>query len=345
MKFEFNQKPYIIAEIGANHNGNMDLARKHIDVAKKFGADSVKFQSWDKTIFSKQVYNENYFLTDDYRDRTDHTLESIVEEFSLTKEQMGELATYCKKIGIDFASTPFEPEQVDPLIEFGAPWIKIASMDINNDRLLRKAANTGVPIVVSTGMASLGEIDNAVSILESANATQIVLLHCIAIYPTPVEESNLRNIKTLQQFGHPVGFSDHSLGPTLSLAAVALGAVVIEKHYTLDKNMFGWDHKMSMSPDEMQALVQGAAQIYAALGSPRRTVSKNEMDQRSAFRRSIIAARDISAGEILNSENITYRRPGTGLDPTLATVLIGMKVINDIPYDTLIKMKDLTAAD
>lgn len=345
MRFEVGQKPYIIAEIGANHNGDMDLAKKHIDVAKQIGADSVKFQSWDKTLFSKKVYDENYFLTDDYRNRTDHTLQSIVEEFALTKEQMGELAAYCKTVGIDFASTPFEPEQVDPLVEFGAPWIKVASMDVNNDHLLRKAAETGLPVVLSTGMASLGEIDNAVVIMERANAAQIVLLHCTAIYPTPVEEANLRNIETLRQFGHPVGFSDHSLGPTLSLAAVALGAVVIEKHYTLDKDMFGWDHKMSMSPDEMHVLVEGSAQIHAAMGSSRRAVSDREMNQRTAFRRSIIAARDIAAGETLSVENITYRRPGTGLDPSLAPVLIGMKAVNSIPYDTLITMNDLAAAE
>ena len=345
MIFEDGQKPYIIAEIGANHNGDMDLARKHIDVAKQIGADSVKFQSWDKTVFSKKVYEDNYFLTDDYRDRTDHTLESIVEEFALSREQMGELAAHCKQVGIDFASTPFEPSQVDPLVEFGAPWIKIASMDINNDRLLQKAGETGLPVVVSTGMASLGEIDDAVVMLEAANAAQIVLLHCTALYPTPIEEANLRNIETLRQFGYPVGFSDHSLGSTLSLAAVALGAVVIEKHYTLDKDMFGWDHKMSMSPEEMKVLIDGSAQIHVAMGSPRRAVSDREMDQRAAFRRSIVASRDISADETLSVDNITYRRPGTGLDPSLAPVLIGMKAIKTIPSDTLITMNDLTAAE
>jgi len=345
VKFEDDQKPYIIAEIGANHNGDMDLARKHIDVAKQFGADSVKFQSWDKSIFSKKVYDDNFFLTDDYRDRTDHTLQSIVEEFALTKEQMGELAMYCQKVGIDFASTPFEPSQVDPLVEFGAPWIKIASMDVNNDRLLQKAGETGLPVVVSTGMASLGEIDGAVAMLEAANAAQIVLLHCTALYPTPVEEANLRNIETLRQFGHPVGFSDHSLGPTLSLAAVALGAVVIEKHYTLDKEMFGWDHKMSMSPEEMKVLVEGSAKIHAAMGSPRRAIGDQEMGQRAAFRRSIVAARKIAAGEVLTAECITYRRPGTGIVPTMAAHVIGMKALHDIPDDTMIFLNDLSAVD
>jgi sialic acid synthase SpsE len=345
MKFEDGQRPYIIAEIGANHNGDMDLARKHIDVAKQVGADSVKFQSWDKTLFSKKVYDDNYFLADDYRNRTDHTLETIVEEFALTREQLGELAAYCHQVGIDFASTPFEPSQVDPLVEFGAPWIKIASMDINNDRLLQKAGETGLPVVVSTGMASLGEIDDAVVMLEAANAAQIVLLHCTALYPTPVEEANLRNIETLRQFGHPVGFSDHSLGPTLSLAAVALGAVVIEKHYTLDKEMFGWDHKMSMSPDEMQVLVEGSAQIHAAMGSPRRAIGDREMGQRAAFRRSIVAARAIAAGEILTTDCVTYRRPGTGIDPSMAAALIGMKAVNDIPDDSMISMNDLAAAE
>jgi sialic acid synthase SpsE len=345
MKFEDGQRPYIIAEIGANHNGDMDLARKMIDSAKEVGADAAKFQSWDTTLFSKKVYADNYFLTDDYRNRTDHTLKSIVEEFALTKEQLGELAGYCRSVGIDFASTPFEASQVDDLVEFGAPFIKIASMDVNNDRLLRHAAGTGLPVVLSTGMASIGEIDAAINVLERGNVSNLVLLHCTAIYPTPLEEVNLRNIDTLRQFGYPVGFSDHTLGSEIALGAVALGAIIIEKHYTLDQSMFGWDHKVSMTPDEMRVLCHGSAMIYDAMGTRRRMVGDREMHQRTAFRRSIIAARDIKAGETLTEDNILYRRPGTGLDPSLARYVIGMKVVKDIPYDTMIDIKDLASPE
>jgi sialic acid synthase SpsE len=341
MRFSETQAPYIIAEIGANHNGDLDLACRMIDAAKAAGADAAKFQSWDKGIFSKKVYEDNYFLTDDYRNRTDHTLESIVEEFAVTKDDLAVLSKHCAKVEIDFASTPFEPEQVDALVDLGAPFVKIASMDVNNDRILRRAAESGLPVVMSVGMASLGEIDVAVSTLEEAGAVQVVLLHCTALYPTPEEEVNLLAMDTLRQFGHLVGFSDHTLGPDISLAAVARGAVVIEKHFTLDKSMFGWDHKMSMDPEEMTILCRGSRRIHAALGRPRRIVGKKEMGQRQAFRRSIVASRDIKQGETLTEDAITYRRPGTGLDPTLATYVVGMKAGRDIAYDTMIGFEDL----
>jgi sialic acid synthase SpsE len=339
--FADGQRPYVIAEIGANHNGDLDLARKHIDAAKACGADAAKFQSWDTNLFSKKVYEDNYFLTDDYRNRDDYTLKEIVNEFALTVEQLGELASYCRDVGIDFASTPFDPEQVDPLVELGAPFVKIASMDVNNSRILTRAAQSGLPVVMSVGMASLGEIDEAVSVLEKENVSELVLLHCTALYPAPPDEVNMLAMDTLRQFGYPVGFSDHSLGTSIALGAVARGAIIIEKHFTLDKDMFGWDHKMSMSPDEMKIICDGAKDIHAALGSGRRQVGEREMKQRTAFRRSIVAARDIKVGEVLTEDSIVFRRPGVGLDPSLAPQILGMKASRDIEYDTMIAMQDL----
>ncbi len=339
--FNQGQRPYIIAEIGANHNGDLGLARKHIDAAKACGADAAKFQSWDTKLFSKKVYEDNYFLTDDYRNRDDFTLKEIVNEFALTVEQLGELASYCREVGIDFASTPFEPDQVDPLVELGAPFVKIASMDVNNDRILSRAAQSGLPVVMSVGMASLGEIDRAVSVLEESNVSELVLLHCTALYPTPPDEVNLLAMDTLRQFGHLVGFSDHSLGTSIALGAIARGAIVVEKHFTLDKDMFGWDHKMSMSPEEMKVICDGAKEIHAAMGSSRRRVGEREMNQRTAFRRSIVTARDIKAGEVLAEDSIVFRRPGVGLDPSLAPQILGMKVNRDIEFDTMIAMQDL----
>ncbi len=345
MTFVDGQRPYIIAEIGANHNGDMELARRLIDCAKEVGADAAKFQSWDETLFSKKVYEDNYFLADDYRERSDHTLKSIVNEFALSRDQLGELAAYCGRVGMDFASTPFDEGQVDPLVEFGAPFIKIASMDVNNDRLLRKAAGSGLPVILSTGMADLGEIDRAVAVLEGADVAQIVILHCIALYPTPIDEVNLRNMDMLRQFGYPVGFSDHSEGAEIALAAIARGAIVVEKHFTLDKEMFGWDHKMSMSPDEMRHLVSVGRTVHQALGQERRQVSDREMKQRTAYRRSLIAAKDIAAGDIMTEESVVFRRPGTGLDPSLAPLVVGMKAACDIPYDTIIELSHLVASD
>jgi N-acetylneuraminate synthase len=345
MNFLEGQQPYIIAEIGSNHNGDMNLARKLIKTAKKVGADSVKFQSWDTTLFSKSVYEDNYFLSDDYRNRSDHTLKSIVKKFAVSEEDLFELSIFCKDQGIDFSSTPFDINQVDPLVKIGAPYIKIASMDINNDRLLAKAASTKLPVLLSTGMATLGEIDTAVATLEKENVVQIVLLHCTALYPTPPNEINLFAMDTLRQFGYPVGFSDHSLGPEIALAAIARGAIVVEKHFTIDKTMFGWDHHMSMDPKEMKILCTGAKRIHHALGNARRIVGQKEFHQRAAFRRSIVSSRDLKSGEILTVDCVVYRRPGTGLDPSLLDHILGMRLIRDLPYDSMIKITDLASGD
>lgn len=346
MLFREGQRPYVIAEIGANHNGDLALARKLIDSAKAVGADSAKFQSWDVKLFSKKVYEDNYFLSDDYRNRNDYTLKEIVNEFALTRAELGELAAYCKEIGIDFASTPFEEDQVEALVGFGAPFVKIASMDVNNDRLLRFAAGTNLPVLLSTGMAELGEIDRALNVLVGANAKEIVLLHCVAIYPTPPAELNLRNITMLRnQFGYAVGFSDHSAGIEASIAATALGAVVIEKHFTLDRNMFGWDHKMSADPQTLGDMIKGIHAAHTMLGSDQRRIGPTELRQRPSYRRSIVAARDIRAGERIGADNTVYRRPGTGLDPSLFHLINGGTARRDIPYDTVISLNDIVVAD
>ncbi|MSQ92715.1 MAG: N-acetylneuraminate synthase [Gammaproteobacteria bacterium] len=346
MMFREGQRPYVIAEIGANHNGDLALARELIDSAKALGADSAKFQSWDINLFSKKVYEDNYFLSDDYRNRTDYTLKKIVNEFAVTRAELGELAAYCTKAGIDFASTPFAEDQVEPLVTFGAPFVKIASMDVTNDRLLRVAAETSLPVLLSTGMAELGEIDRALAILVQAKAKEIVLLHCVAIYPTPPSELNLRNITMLRnQFGYAVGFSDHSVGVEASIAATALGAVVIEKHFTLNNNMFGWDHKMSADPKTLGDMIKGIQLAHSMLGSDQRRIGPTELLQRQSYRRSVVAARDIRAGEKIGADNTVYRRPGTGLDPSLFHLVNGGTALRDIPYDTMISLNDVVVAD
>ena len=341
MKFVDGQAPYIIAELGANHNGDMALARKLIDAAKDLGADCAKFQSWDVNIFSGKSYRDNYFLGDDYRTRNDHTLQSVVEAYAVSPEQLRDLRDYCRKKGIEFASTPFETDQIDTLVELDAPFIKIASMDVTSDYLLSHAGATGKPIVLSTGMATLGEIEHALRTLEKEGNRDICVLHCIAIYPTPERLMNLRNIETLRRaFGYPVGFSDHSHGPELSLAAIALGAVVIEKHFTLDKTMFGWDHAISMDPAEMKTLTEGARRVHIALGTAQRVVGSEEMEKRTAFRRSVIAARPIAKGAPITAEDLTYRRPGTGVSPNDAHLLIGRVALQEIPYNEFVRLED-----
>ncbi|MBX3456302.1 N-acetylneuraminate synthase family protein [Ferrovibrio sp.] len=342
--FQHNQRPYIIAEIGANHNGDMELARQLVDSAKAAGADAVKFQSWDTTIFSKSVYDKNYFLGDDYRNRSDYTLKQIVEAFAMSPAQLTEMRDYCVKIGIDFSSTPFNVEQLQHLVELGTKYIKIASMDLNNPYLLKAAAACGLPVVLSTGFGSLEEIDRAVRLLEAQGAKEIVILHCISLYPPQDDEINLRNIDTFRQaFGYPVGFSDHSIGIEIPLAAMALGAMVIEKHFTLDKNMFGWDHKVSADPAELAAICRGRDRIHAALGSSRRIVGAREMQRRDEYRRSIVATRAVKSGEVFDEAMLDFRRPGTGIDPTLVNLVVGSRAARDIGAEEILGFDMLVA--
>lgn len=342
MEINHGQRTYVIAEIGANHNGDIDLARKLIARAQELGCDCVKFQSWDLRLFSDVVYQENFFLSDDYREREDFTLKEIVKEFAFSSAVLSELKVYCDELGIDFASTPFETDQVDDLMRLDVPFIKVASMDLNNDEFLRYIAATGKTILLSTGFGTLEEIDHAVRTIESTGNRKIVLLHCISLYPPEDEQVNLNNLDMLRSaFGYPVGFSDHTDGFEISLAAMAKGAVVLEKHYTLDKEMFGWDHKISADPNEMAVIVRGAHRIHAALGTTRRVVSPIEHDRKASYRRSIVSARSIKAGERIDSKTITFRRPGRGLDPNMATLLLNMVAARDIEADTVLCLGDL----
>lgn len=345
MQFKEGQKTYVIAEIGANHNGDMNLARTMIDRAKELGCDCVKFQSWDTSIFSRDVYEKNYFLADDYRERNDYTLKEIVDAFSVSPEQLADLKAHCDTRDIDFASTPFEHAQVDDLVKLDAPFIKVASMDINNDHLLSHIAETDKPVLLSTGFATLAEIDHAVGTIEKAGNTDIVILHCISMYPPRDDQLNLKNMGTLRRaFGYPVGFSDHTLGTDISLAAMAMGAVVLEKHFTLDKEMFGWDHKVSADPDDMAAIMTAAGRIHEALGSARR-IPPEDPDRKAEYRRSIVSARDIRKGETISSDALTYRRPGTGLEPNADRLLLGAVATRDIPADTIVSLSDFQHLD
>lgn len=337
-------EPYIIAELGSNHNGDMKLAKQLILKAKEAGCHCVKFQSWSKeTIFSKKVYEDNYFLADDYRNRTDYTLEQIVEEFSISEQELYSMKAFCDEIDIDFASTPFSKKEVDFLVDVcKSPFIKVASMDLNNYDFLDYIARKNMPIILSTGLSELHEIDRAISTIERTGNNKIIILHCVSVYPPDMCDVNLRNIEMLRITypEYPIGFSDHTLGITIPLAAVALGACVIEKHFTLDKNMFGWDHKVSADFNEMKAIVEGARDINIALGSTRRIVGRKEMNQREAFRRSIVAARDIPQGKIIERNDLDIKRPGTGIEPQYIDMLIGKVAKRNIGYDELIKMED-----
>jgi len=338
------KKPYIIAELGSNHNGDMDIARKLIVQAKEAGADCVKFQSWSKdSIFSKKKYDDNYFVADDYRDREDYTLEEIVEEYSISEQELLDMKEFASQIGIDCTSTPFSKKEADFLVDkMQTPFIKVASMDLNNYPFLGYLAKKGKPMVISTGLSELYEIDKAVKTMEDAGNSQIAILHCVATYPPEDGDVNLNNIKTLMSTypEYPIGFSDHTLGSTIPLAAVSLGACLIEKHFTLDKEMEGWDHKVSATKDEMQAIVEGSERIVKAMGSFR--ISATEADEKKReFRRSVVITRDMIKGDTIKVEDIDYKRPGGNLDPEMTDFIVGRTVNKDIKNDHILTKEDI----
>lgn len=335
-------KPYIIAEIGSNHNGDVDLAMKMIESAKDCGADCVKFQSWSKdTIFSSTVYNDNYFLKDDYRNRTDYTLEKIVEEYSINSEKHYILKNYCDELKIDFASTGFSNSEIDLLCdELNVPFIKVASMDITNLPLLSYIASKKKPVVISTGLCGLSDINTAVECLEQNGCSEIVILHCVSIYPPKNEQVNLNNIDTYKMlYKYPVGYSDHTLGIAAPVMSIAKDVCIIEKHFTLDRGMAGWDHKISADPVQLKYICDAARQGYKMLGTTEIVVSEDE-ERRSAFQRSIVASRHIKKGEKIKMEDMDFKRPGTGISPKDYKVLIGRIAQKDIEYDQIISLKD-----
>lgn len=337
-------KPYIIAELGANHNGDMELARKLIIQAKEAGADCVKFQSWNKnSVFAKKKYEDNYFLDDDYRDRADFTLEEIVESYSISESELLEMKVFSDEVGIDCTSTPFSKAEADFLVdEMKTTFIKVASMDLNNYPFLDYLAKKKKPMLISTGLSELYEIDRAIKTIESAGNNQIIILHCVSTYPPSDNDVNLNNIKTIMASypEYPVGFSDHTLGTAIPLAAVALGACVLEKHFTLDKNMEGWDHKVSATKDEMHEIVVGSKRITNALGSHRISAPESEEKKRE-FRRSVVLTRSLTKGCILQAKDIGYKRPGVGFNPEMADFLIGRTINKDLEADHILTQSDI----
>jgi sialic acid synthase SpsE len=336
-------EPYIIAEIGANHNGDIQLAKKMIDAAVNSGADAVKFQSWTPdSLIAKEEYDKNQSYNDgDGGKKHFGSLKEMVEKYYLKEEEHYELNNYAISKGVDFCSTPFSFSEADLLEKLNVPYYKIASMDVNNPALLEYVAAKQKPVVLSTGMSTLAEIEKAVTIIEKAGNKNIILLHCISIYPPLYEDIHLRNITMLQQaFGYPIGFSDHTIGFSIPLAAVALGACIIEKHFTIDKDMPGWDHAISADPFEMKIIAQESKNIIRSLGNFNRTVSDAEEQKKSKFRRSIVSNLSLSAGTIIKKEHLNYKRPGTGIAPDEMNYVVGRKLNKNIEKDELLKWED-----
>ena len=336
-----DEPPYFIAEIGSNHNGDMTLCKRMIDEAQRCGADAVKFQSWSRTsLISAREYERNV----SYSDKKKHfgSLAEMVSAYEFTEAMHREVADYCLERGVTFLSTPFAPEEVDLLESLNVAAYKVASMDVNHPLLLEYIAKTGKPVILSTGMASLSEVAQAVATLQQHKSGPVALLHCISIYPPAYPTIHLRNIPMLAQtFSLPVGFSDHSLGVAIPLAAIALGACIIEKHFTLDKDMEGWDHAISADPAELETLATEGRNVFAALGHSVRTVSSDELEKRKKFRRRVVLKGAVHAGQVLRLEHLDFKRPGTGIHPDEYGHVVGRAVKNDLAADHELEWSDL----
>ena len=333
--------PYVIAEIGSNHNGDMDLCRRLIDAAADAGANAVKFQSWtESSLIAREEYDRNPY----HSDKKKHfwSLRDMVRAYQLTPEQHSVAQGYCRARGITFCSSVFSLEEADMLERLDLPFHKTASMDIVNLKLLAYVARKQRPMIISTGMATLGEIERAVETVRNEGNDRIILLHCVSIYPPEYDTIRLRNLAMLRTaFGAPVGFSDHTLGTSIPLAAVALGACLIEKHFTLDKAMAGWDHAISADPPELKTIVEGGRNIFAALGGYNRIVSEAEMEKRVKFRRSLVARRALKQGHVISEEDLDAKRPGDGISLDEIRYLVGRKLAEDIQEDQVIHWRDL----
>jgi len=355
---------FIIAEAGVNHNGSLDMAKELINCAVKAGADAVKFQT-----FRSEKITSKFAPKAEYQKQTTGSRESqldMLKKLELDENAHMVLVDHCKQQGIQFLSTPFDPESVDLLtMKCKVPMLKLPSGEITNAPLLLKMAAAGLPMIVSTGMAYLNEVEDALGVLafgytqvasgakpsreafrvayssqegQQALQTYVSLLHCTTEYPTPYSDVNLRAMDTLSAaFGLPVGLSDHTEGIAVSIAAVARGACIIEKHFTLDRNLPGPDHKASLDPQQLTDLVQSIRQVSKSLGSGIKSPAPSEIKNMEIARKSIVAARPIHEGELFSEQNLTFKRPGNGISPMKYWDVIGKKATRYIEEDEVIE--------
>lgn len=327
-------KTLIIAEAGVNHNGDLQMAKQLVDQAKATGADIVKFQ----TAKLGSLVSKYAGMADYQKKNTGHveSQKEMLQKLLLRYEDFICLSEYCKEVGIGFLSTPFDVESIHFLEEL-VPFWKVPSGEITNYPYLVEIGKTKKQVILSTGMCEISEIDDAVTVLKENGTTDLTLLHCNTQYPTPYEDVNLRAMETLQKRYHvDVGYSDHTRGIEVPIAAVARGAVVIEKHFTLDRNLPGPDHKASLEPEELRTMVRAIRNIELALGSPEKKVSPSEKENLSVARKSIVAAREIKKGELLGEDNLTTKRPGNGISPMKWNEVIGTYAVKDFKEDELI---------
>lgn len=319
---------FIIAEAGVNHNGDLKLAKRLAEEAKKAGADCVKFQTFRAEALVT-ADGEKAAYQKEQTGGGESQLE-MLQKLELTQEEFLELKEYCEEIQISFLSTAFDMESQKFLESLKPFCYKVPSGEITNYPYLKAIGETGKDVILSTGMCEIFEVEDAVKVLRENGAGEIVLLHCTTEYPAPIEDVNLRAMQTLaEHFGTKVGYSDHTEGIEVPVAAVAMGASVIEKHFTLDRTMKGPDHKASLEPEELAEMVQAIRKVELALGSENKQVTKREAANRKVARKSIVAARDIRAGEIFTEENLTVKRPGDGLSPMKWKEVLGKAALRD----------------
>lgn len=332
---------FIIAEAGVNHNGKVELAKELIDIAAQSGADAVKFQAFkaenivtekaEKAAYQKKgtAYNEKSQF-------------SMLKQLELSKKDFTKLCDYAHKKKIIFLATPFDKESVDLLDDLNLPAIKISSGEITNLPFIRYIAEKKKPIILSTGISTIDEIEDALNVIHQSGNDNLILLHCVTSYPAEKCEMNLRTIKTLKEhFEHPVGISDHTLGIIIPIAAVALGAVVVEKHFTLDRTMQGPDQKMSLEPDELAEMVKSIREVEEALGDGIKKPTRAEKEIKVAVRRSIVAKVEINKGDIITERMLDFKRPANGLEPKFSNKIIGLRAKKRIKPDELITFDNL----
>jgi len=331
---------FIIAEAGVNHNGDIDMAKKLIDVAREAGADAVKFQTFKaEGAVSKNAEKAAY------QKETTGAQESqfdMIKKLELSTRDFAELFTYAQRKGIIFLSSPFDEGSVDLLDRLDVPAFKIASGEITNFPLLKYIARKKKPIILSTGMSTLAEVEEALDVIREEGIQEIILLHCVSCYPAKVEDINLKAMETLKHtFKLPVGLSDHTLGITIPIAAVTLGACIIEKHFTLDKNLSGPDHKASLEPEELRQMVQAIRDVEKARGDGIKKPTREEEENKKVARRSIVARVDIPKGTTISEEMLDVKRPGTGIKPKYLNKVIGIKAKENIHSNELISFAKL----
>lgn len=330
---------YIIAEAGVNHNGDIQLAKKLCDVAKDAGVDAVKFQTWKTENIVTQEAPLAAYQEQNISSKGDSQFE-MLKKLELSYDDFVELQNYCETIGVRFLSTPDDEESLEFLSGLNLDFIKIGSGEVNNIPYLRKIGAKKQPVILSTGMSFLGDIERAYNILLESGASSVKLLHCTSNYPCPMNEVNLNAMLTLKAaFKCEVGYSDHTLGIEVPIAAVALGATIIEKHFTLDKNMDGPDHKASLNPEELKEMVQSIRNIEIALGNGIKCPNNSETKTSKVVWKSIVAAKIIEKGSVFTEENLTVKRTGEGIPASLWDLVIGKKAKRTFMSDEVINIE------